>query len=314
MGIVWGLATSFAIGFADLFARRVVHARGALVAGVSMQAVAIVTSLFAVVVVTSDFRADDLGLGLASGFGMGVGMWGYLGGLQRSSATVVAPIVATMSAVVPYLYAVARGASLSVLGLVGAVVAIAGLVVITGSATSARSRTGIGRLRWAGAGRNARDPSDHGDPHPAGGDDRLDDRRRRRRAGVRWALFSGCGSGFGRSIVIDARSARGSWPAVGQRITAFALILVACRASGADVLPPVGLRLAALVAGILTGLSTVFYLLGVEADPTAAVVTASIFPAISVLVGHVAYDDELDVRQGLGVVIVLVGVIAVALA
>ena len=111
MGIVWGLLTACAIGFADLFARRIVHTSGALVAAVSMQAMAIVTSLVAVMIVPSVFAWGDLGLGFASGIGMGVGMWGYLGGLQRSTATVVAPIVATISTVIPYLYAVVRGAS-----------------------------------------------------------------------------------------------------------------------------------------------------------------------------------------------------------
>jgi len=279
MGIVWGLLTACAIGFADLFARRIVHTSGALVAGVSLQAVAIVTSLAAVLVVPSTFAWADLGLGLASGIGMGIGMWGYLGGLERSTATVCAPIVATISTVIPYLYAVARGASVSGLGVMGALLAVAGLIVIT-----------VGRTRDD----SARRPANV-------------------RVGVRWAVISGCGYGFGLSIVLDASDASGSWPAFGQRITAFALIAVACRSAKLDLVPPIGFRTAAIIAGIITGLSTVFYLFGLEVDATGTVIAASVFPAISVLVGRVWYGDALTPRQVGGVAIVVAGVAALAI-
>ncbi|MEL6892853.1 MAG: EamA family transporter [Actinomycetota bacterium] len=296
MGVVWGLATALTIGLADLFARRIVHTRGALVAGVSLQAIAIITSLLATLVVASTYRSGDLLLGLASGLGMGVGMWGYLGGLERSTATVVAPIVATMSAVVPYAYAVARGASPALAGVGGAALAIVGLVVITSAGSGgAGSRGNSSRAGTA-------------DESARGAD------RDRIRAGVRWALFSGCGYGFGLSVVIDASDDGGSWPAVGQRITALLLIAVACRASGLPLMPPSHLRWVALVAGVLTGLSTIFYLLGLESDPAATVVTASVFPAVSVIVGRVAYGDDVSRRQLAGIVVVLAGIVAIAAA
>ena len=67
----------------------------------------------------------------------------------------------------------------------------------------------------------------------------------------------------------------------------------------------------AVIAGVLAGLSTVFYLIGVGTDPASTVVTASLFPAISVLVGRSIYDDDVSARQVLGLAVVVVGVIGV---
>lgn len=274
MGIIYGALTSLSIGFADLFGRRVVNARGPIVAGAAMQFVATITSLVAVVLVSSRFVMGDMLIGLASGVGIGVGLWAYFSGLQRSSSAVVAPIVATMSAVVPYGYAVVRGASPALLAVVGAVFALVGLVVIT---------LGAGRTESMAA-------------------------------GLRWGLISGCGYGFGLSIVIEATAASGAWPSVGQRVAAFALMIVLARRMRLDPLPPVGLRVAAIAAGVLAGLSTIFYLFGVQADATSAVVTASLFPAVSVIVGRLAYGDDVVPRQIVGIAIVLLGVIGVSVA
>lgn len=272
MGIVFGLMTSLSIGAADFFGRRVANARGAIAAGVAMQFVAIGTSAASLLLVDSAFSWRDLIIGLASGLGLGVGLWGYFTGLQRSSSAVVAPLVASMSAIVPYLYAVVRGADPTVPAVLGAVAAVVGLIVIT---------IGGGRVE-----------------HLA--------------YGIKWGLISGCGYGFGLSIVIEASDASGTWPAVGQRMTAFALMLVFARALDQHALPPVGFRAAALTAGVLAGCSTIFFLLGLEVDTTATVVTASLFPAVSVIVGRVAYGDTVLARQIAGIGVVLGGVVLVA--
>ena len=75
-------------------------------------------------------------------------------------------------------------------------------------------------------------------------------------------------------------------------------------------------RLAAtgIVSGVFAGLSTVFFLLGVEVEPTSTVVAGSVFPAFIVLVGRVVYGDEVLPRQVVGVGVVLVGVGLVSLS
>lgn len=271
MGALLGALAALSIGLSDLFGRRVVAARGAVATAMAMQAVATVASAAALIAISSRFLLADVIIGAVSGLGLGIGLACYLGGLVRSTATVVSPIVATLSAVVPLAYAVTRGAAVSPWSISGATVAIGGLLLIT-----------------VGGGRVA---------HVA--------------TGVRWSVASGLGYGVGLSIVIEASEASGAWPAVAQRASAFALMLVVALRSSGGVQTLGGMRLAVLIAGAFAAVSTVFYLLGVQADTTPAVVTASMFPAVTVSVGRMFYGDTVSRAQLSGLLVVLVGVAGV---
>ncbi|NNF53125.1 MAG: DMT family transporter [Acidimicrobiales bacterium] len=273
MGVVFGLLAALSIGLSDLFGRRVVHRTGPISAAVPMQALAFLTSAVTLVFISSEWSAGDLIIGLLSGVGLGAGLGCYFAGLNRASSALVAPPVATLSAVVPLAYSVLRGSSPSVLSWLGTAVCLTGLVLIT-----------VGSRRSASVA-----------------------------VGLLWGVLSGLGYGFGLSIVLEASDASGSWPAVSQRFAAFFLLLGIARRRGTAAVPPVDLRLWAVLAGVMAGLSTVFYLLGVAVDETSAVVAASLFPAVSVVVGRRIYGDEVRVTQAIGVGVVIIGVIAVAL-
>ena len=263
MGALFGSLTALSIGLADLFGRRVVVRRGAVVAATVLQAVGVVATVLLLVVLGGEPIGADLAVGLVSGVGMGIGLWGYLSGLGVSSSAVVAPIVAAMSAVIPFTYALARGAAASALAVVGAVVAIGGLVLVSTRQTAASNVA----------------------------------------AGVRWSVLSGLGYGTGLSVIIEAGEDSGVWPALMQRCGALAvMIVVVVRARG-------GLPL--VTAGTFGALSTITYLLGVQADVTPAVVTASMFPVVTVVVGRFVFGDEVTRRQVVGLLIVLAGVTAV---
>lgn len=270
MGALFGSLAALSIGLSDLFGRHVVNRRGAIVASVVVQAVGVVASLGLVVAIASELVAADLMIGFASGLGLGLGLWGYLSGLSVSSSAVVSPIVATMSAVIPFVYAVVRGATASGWSIVGAAVAISGLVLIS---------TAGGRVANVAE-------------------------------GVRWSIISGLGYGFGLSIIIDASDDGGAWPAVTQRVGALALVATMAFVTKGG-LPLFGVRLTGVLAGVFAALSTVCYLLGLAADETPAVVTASMFPAVTVLIGRFVYHDAVTRLQVVGLVVVLIGVTGV---
>lgn len=273
MGLIFGLLTAISIGCSDLFGRRLLNAHGAVTTGVGVQFVAVGASLVGVWIVPSSWSVTDAAYGLVSGLGLGVGLWAYFGGLQRSSSAIVAPIVATLSAVLPYSYAIARGSAPTAIAVVGAGVALVGLLIVTAG--------GVRPKNFA--------------------------------AGVRWGLASGLGYGVGLSVVIDASSAGGAWTAVGQRVSGFLLMLLVARSTSAVLVPSPNLRPWLLAAGTFAALSTIFYLIGLEADPTSTVITASLFPAMSVIVGKGLYDDEVARHQVAGIGIVLVGMVGVGL-
>ncbi len=272
MGAVLGTLSALAIGLADLFGRRVVLVSGALTAAVAIQVIAILTSLLSVGLFGGELVAGDALIGLGSGIGLGVGLGTYYAGIARSSSTVVSPLVATLSAVIPFAYALLRGASPSVFAVVGAAIAIAGLGLIT---------TGGGRTAHV-------------------------------RVGLRWGVVSGLAYGIGFAVVLDTSADAGAWPAVWQRVAAAILLATFAARRRTALVPPGRVRVAAVFGGIFTGLCAVLYLAGVRIDPTATVITASMFPAASVAIGRTVFGDHVSRQQAIGLGVVLLGIAGVA--
>lgn len=271
MGALFGTLSALAIGLADLFARRVVRASTPLTASVAVSVVALATGAVAVVLLGSTMRGDDLLLGVVSGVGLGIGLATYYAGIIRSSSTVVTPIVAALSAIIPFLYALVDGEVPTVWAVAGAAVAVGGLLLIT---------MGGGYTHHV-------------------------------RAGLVWGTLSGLAYGTGFAVVIGTSSGAGALPAVGQRLAASAIVVGLAIRQDNPLMPPVGARTAAVIGGSVAGLSTVLYLIGVRADATAAVITSSMFPAFSVAIGRTVFGDSVSRTQALGIAVVLVGVVGV---
>jgi uncharacterized membrane protein len=271
MGALFGSLSALFIGISDLYARRVVRVSSALTAAATLQTVAIFTSIVSIAVFGGTFLASDLVIGLISGIGLGAGMAMYYGGMARSSATVVSPMVAVISAVIPFGYAAFNGATPSALAWVGAAVSMVGLVLITiGGGAATHIRTGL-----------------------------------------IWGMLSGIAYGLGFAVVIEASDDAGAWPALSQRVAAALLLGGLALRNSTAILPPVGARLAGILGGVFAGLCTVFYLIGLRANATAAVVTTSMFPAVSVAIGRIFFKDAVSRVQAIGIAIVLAGIAGV---
>ncbi|MEM7337793.1 MAG: DMT family transporter [Actinomycetota bacterium] len=271
LGALFGLLGAVAIGVSDLFGRRIIAASSALTAAASMQFIALLTTVGATRVQAGEPLTTDVVLGAASGVGLGIGLSCYYGGLSRSSATVVAPIVATLSAVIPFVYTVIIGDPPTVIGWAGAALAFAGLAL-----------TSIGGGRVSNV-----------------------------RAGVTWGLVSGLGYGFGVAVLADVTEAAGQWPSVSQRAAAFVMLSAVALALRTPVAPPRSAMWSLLAAGGLTGIVTVLIILGVAEDARATVVLVSTFPAFSVAIGWLYFRDAVSRTQLVGLAAVLIGVAGV---
>jgi len=62
---------------------------------------------------------------------------------------------------------------------------------------------------------------------------------------------------------------------------------------------------------VFAGLSSVFALIGLAIDAPPTVVTQSMFPVVSVIVGILYFGDSVARRQIVGIVLVLAGIGAV---
>lgn len=257
-----------------MFGRRVTAATSPVTATAVMQFFAALLSLLAITFVSSEWLWGDVWLGAVSGLGMGSGLACYFGGLERSSSAVVAPIVATFSAVIPYVYTLVVGSSPDAFALIGALAALVGLVLVTASGSS----------------------------------------RERVRAGLVWGVASGLCYGFALTVVIETSSDSGVWPSVSQRLVAVVLMVAVAGSLRVPRLPPRGLRVTAALAGFFAGVSSLTYIAGVQIDARPAVVTAGLFPIASVAGGRIFYSDEVTSTQVVGIAVALAGVTAVVLA
>ena len=102
-------------------------------------------------------------------------------------------------------------------------------------------------------------------------------------------------------------------PAVGQRVSGFVVLLLLASRASARLLPNADLRPWLLASGVFAALSTIFYLVGLEIDAPSTVITASLFPAMSVIVGRAIYHDHVAGHQVAGLGIVLIGMLGVGL-
>lgn len=273
MGALFGSLCAVFIGISDLLARLTMRRTTALTTSFTVQAIAIPTSLVLIAIFGGTFTGRDLWIGLCSGLGLGLGMVMYYAAMHRSSAAVVSPTCAVISAVIPYAYTLVKGAEPSLLAAAGAVVATIGIVAVT-----------------------------------MGGGAVVDVRN-----GLVWGGIAGIAYGVGFAIVIEASDEAGSWPAMSQRIGATALLGLLAVRQGVPLSPPAGIRMIAVLGGVAAAISTAAYLVGIRADATAAVVTSSMFPAASVATCYLGLREPVTRPQLVGIAVVLAGIAGVAL-
>lgn len=274
MGALFGALAALGIGVSELFGRRIVLASTPLTTAVALQLSGGLISAATLAVIPSEWLWPDLGRGAVSGLGMAVGLSCYYTGLVRSTSTIVAPLVATVSAVLPFGYVVLSTDEGSTGGIVAAGVAFGGLALVS-----------MGASKVSNVG-----------------------------AGIRWGALSGIGYGIGVGVLTDVTGDSGAWPAASQRLTAFAMLALVAVGRGVPVVPPRGSAISTVVAGVFTAAVTISVLIGVQFDAGATVVAVSMFPAVSVAIGRTFFGDPIRRSQAIGIAIVLVGTAGVVAA
>ena len=274
MGALFGLLAALSVTSMEFFSRRISNETGPIVA---TAAASLVASILTIAVATIDGGAligRDLVLGAGSGVGFAVGLSAYLQGLRVSSSAVIGPTVASLSSLIPFGYAAITGDAPPPLGYAGAVLAIVGLILVT-----------------------------------VGGSEASNVRR-----GLPFGIVSGMGYGFGTLLLIDVSEASGTWPIAGQRSAAFLTIAAFALTRRRPFLPPIRFAPQAGVAGLIATMASVFLLTGLSMNPAATSVTATLYPATSVAAGRAFFGDSVSRIQVMGLIVVIVGTVAIVLA
>ncbi len=251
-----------------------VAAASTVSAATVMQSGAGVLTVLVALVVGSTFESAAFMWGCISGLGVGVGMWLYYAGIQRSSSTLVAPISAAISALGPYVYAVLGGSSSSVLAASGAMLAVVGLVFVTGGAVS----------------------------------------RERLVAGLFFGVVSGLVYAATTIAYIKAADSGGlgMWPVAGQRSVAGVSLLVMATVLGHKRSLPRSQTGNAISAAVLMTIVSVSLLAALAVDAAPASVAIATSPVFAVMIGRTFFADPLRPAQVVGIAMVVAGIAAVS--
>ena len=272
LAVILGLTAALGIGSSDLFGRRLVAASSVLTAAAVMQVWSGLFTTGIAAATASPFQSGPFVWGCVSGLGIGSGLGLYYRGLQKSSATVVAPLSASIASVVPYWYAVLGASGATVLAVAGVGVAIVGLVLVTGGAISA---------------------------------DRL-------LAGVQYGVASGLAYAATTIAFLEAPDGEGLWPVAGQRTVGALILLTASILFGHRLWPPAGQGFNGIASGALMAMVSISLLAALALDAAPASVALSTYPVFSVTVGRVFFADPLQRSQIAGIGLVVAGIAAVS--
>ena len=300
MVIVFALAAAVLYGSADFLGGAATRRSRALsVASLSVPAGAVVM-LLAAAVAGGPVSTAGFGWAVAAGAVGAVGLLVFYTGLAAGPMSVVAPVSALMSTVLPVGVAIASGERFSIRVYAGVAACLVAIVLVSMEA---------GTLTWPG--RKAAGPAT---ARPAG----------QRPSGHRAALRGFgygivCGTLFGIFYLFlrNAGTAGVFWPVAWARLANCAVVLavvVLARARPAG--PADGFRVlaAATVSGVFDASANLCYVLATRAGLFGiATVLTALYPGMTVLLARVVLGERMHAVQRAGLLLAALGVILVTL-
>jgi drug/metabolite transporter (DMT)-like permease len=286
--LLLSLGSAVVYGAADFFggaAARRVPARSVLLISLPVGLAVLVAGALA----TGDVPTrPGLVWGLAAGLAGGTGLIVFYGALARGPMSVVAPVAALISALLPVAAGLAQGERLTPSVLVGVLICLVAICLVSMEGGAAGPR------------RSARGPV--------------------------LAVISGACFGIFFILLREAGRHGGLWALSASRLAGLAVVVAIAlagwalmrrsatrRAAAGHGVIERGALVIAVTAGILDSLANVLYLFATRAGMLSlAAVLTSLYPAITVLLARVVYSERLRMVQRLGVALALAGVALVS--
>ncbi len=280
MAALLALVSAFCYGVSDfsggLAARRVSATAVVLVSN----AFSLLLAVLAVALLPgSTYSASDMAWGVAAG---AVGLLGVVllyRGLAIGPMSVVAPLTAVLSAVVPIVVGVIRGERPGALAVTGIVLALPAMLLIS------------------------REPTHGG--------------ARLRRGALISALCAGVSFGGFYVLLAQTGPNGGAWPLVGQRASSVLILLVLTMVAamrGTTALPTGGALRLSLIAGVTDFAANLAYVLATHRGLLALVaVISSLYPATTLLLARGVLRERVARQQGAGLVLAAAAVALIAL-
>jgi uncharacterized membrane protein len=286
-------AATFGVGdfFGGLSARRMASVLTTLTA----QATGLALIVAACFVITGDPRGADLALGAGAGLAGALGLVLFYWAMAKGPMSVVAPVSAVTSALVPVTAGVAAGERPSVLAMVGIVLGLPAIVLISREPTPAEALVSERVVE--------RSVRVHASP------------RLVRVGGLPVVAATLSGVGFGVFFTLLSHTSEGSglWPVAAARSAAvcLALLMVLALRPGRPVM--VGVRFA-VIAGCLDSVGNSLYLFATRHGLLTLVgVVGAMYPASTVVLARIVLREQMARHQLAGLAVAVLAVTLIAL-
>jgi drug/metabolite transporter (DMT)-like permease len=284
MLIVLALSAALLYGSADFLGGAATRRAALLGVLLTSGLAAVAVQLPAVLLAGGAPRAAGIEWGLVAGAAGGIGLMFFYAGLAAGPMSVVSPVAALVSTVLPVGVAMAEGERLGPAIYVGVFICLAATVLVSSGAVGPRA---LSRTGW-----------------------------RDRARGLALGLASGAAFGLFFLFMRNGAESGPLWPALAARCAGLSIYLVAAVAVKAA---PVGVRSgwplfgAVLGAGAFDAAANICYVLATRAGLFGpAVVLTSLYPAVTVLLARLALRERMRRTQQAGLVLAAVGIALIA--
>jgi drug/metabolite transporter (DMT)-like permease len=284
MLIILALGAALLYGSADFLGGAATRRAALLAVLLTSALAAIAVQLPAALLAGGPPRASGIEWGLAAGAAGGIGLMFFYAGLAAGPMSVVSPVAALVSTVLPVGVAVAQGERFGPAVYVGVLVCLTATILVssgTGGTTADTSHD------W-----------------------------RYRARGVALGLASGAAFGLFFLFIKNGGETGALWPALAARWAGLAIYIpIALVVKAAPVSWRAGWPLfaAALGAGALDAAANICYVLATRAGLFGpAVVLTSLYPAVTVLLARLALRERMHRTQQAGLVLAAVGIALIA--
>jgi len=288
MVILLGLAAAVLYGTGDFLGGLATRRVPVLAVLLLAETAGVIVGLPAAAMWPGPARLAGLAWGISAGLIGGAGLIIFYSGLAAGPMSVVAPVSGLVSTVLPVAVALAEGERPTAAVYAGALLCLAAIVLASSAGdTAGDTRSGSGPA-----------------PRPA-----------RLGRAIAYGTASGVSFGLFFLLIRNAGQSGELWPVAAGRIGELAIILAAAAVLRPGLLRGVGggIPLAAAGAGAIDVVANICYVAATRTGAFGlAVVLASLYPGVTVLLARVVLGERLRRIQRVGLALAAVGIVLVA--
>ena len=276
--IVLAFACAVVYGIADYCGGRSARSASSLIVSLLGQASSLVVGLVVVILVGTAFPPmRELAWGGLAGVASAVALGAFYHALSQGSMTVVAPITAVTSAVLPVAFGLVRGERPAAIAYLGMALAVAAIALVSGAVGARHVAT--------------------------------------QRSTIGFALLGGVGFAVIFIALGETTTVSGVWPLVSSRVVSVVLISMIALARGANGRGAVGIWKLAAFAGALDMSANFLYLIAVRRGLLSiVVVVVALYPVSTVLLAFGLDKERVSRSQAFGMAMAVGALVLVSVA